>query len=191
MQIFDANPPEITQRLQTLVKNYPTHDKYGIDYSDQINCPIVTCAVFYNGYTLLAHRGASVAEYPGMWAMIGGFLLPRPPADAVLEELNEEAGIQPSDVTRLYVAPMRVRLDRAMRLNDSPPYKYKRRWYEFRCMVELNAKTTPVTNWENRELKWMPVREALKLPLLPSNRTTLAMWQRARTKGVWPTGLSV
>lgn len=191
MRIHNANPSNVARRLQALVKDYPPHPQYGIDYSQAVNCPIVTCAIFYGDETLLVHRGANVAEYPNTWATLGGFLLPQSPIGGALEEMQEEAGITPDDIADLYVLPMRVRLDPELRLNSAPPYKYKRRWYEFRCMAELSTRVTPIANWENREVAWLPFKQAMSLPLLPSARRTLRMWQRARQNGTWPTSLGV
>ncbi|HSW81526.1 MAG TPA: NUDIX domain-containing protein [Candidatus Saccharimonas sp.] len=163
------------QWLRELTAEYPRHPVYGIDYSNAVDCAIVTCVVNYGGEVLLVHRGPNVLVYPDTWGLISGFMPLELPDRVILNELAEEVGIHAKDIATLTIAKRRLRLDPELRNSAGD---YSRRWHEFRTFAVLHQEVTPITNWENREARWVPIDEALTLPLLPSARRTLLAWLR-------------
>ena len=178
--VTDRNDPGVEAWFNDLVAGYPPHDVYGIDFANAVDCPIVTVTAWHGDHVLLTKRSNEVIEYPGAWALIGGFMPKPSAAEVALEELVEEAGIGSDSVLSMHVARWRMRLDPAMRVDAEFSAPWRRRWFEFRVSVELREQVRPTGNWENERIAWMTVEEALALPMLPSSQRTLRAWNVQR-----------
>ena len=166
--VFDQNTPEDYQRLRYLTQDFPRFSEEdelsGIDYRNTEDAVIVTAAVAYGDETLLTRRAEHVAANQNMVTPPAGFMNEIVPAvEVVVEELQEELGIPLHEIACIGIAKLRLRPDPGI----------KRRWHEFRTLVELKKQVEPKLNNENREAFWLPIAEIGTQPnMLRSARVT-------------------
>ncbi len=127
------------------------------DYTNIRWAPVVNCVVMYRGKMLLVERSPSLRLYPGYWNGISGFLDDQKSLkEKVIEELREELGIRKNEVVS--IRPGEV-------FNQDEP-KYKKTWIVHPILVHV--KTDHVSlDWEAQKYKWVTLREAEKMKLLP------------------------
>jgi len=127
------------------------------DYTRARWAPIVNCVLRYKGKILLVQRSEVLNFYPGYWNGVSGFLDDRRSlSKKVTDEVREELGIPKSKITRI----------RLGQIFDQEEPKYKKTWIVHPVLVDV--KTEAVTlDWEARKYKWVTVRQAKKLKLLP------------------------
>ncbi len=96
--------PNIVHLLQQY-EHLPRFRDGRIDYTNSKSAPILLCFIEYDGEFLLLKRSEKVLTYRGLWSTVAGFIdEPKPLAKKVLEELDEELGIQHPLVQSLYFA---------------------------------------------------------------------------------------
>ena len=127
--------------------------------------PVVNCVLKYQNKILLVRRSSSVNFYPGYWNGISGFLDDqRSLEEKVQDELREELGLQKSKIKS-------IRLGEIFH-QDEP--KYKKTWIVHPVLVEVSTDTVRL-DWEAEEYKWVTLREAKRLKLLPGFDKVLGM----------------
>lgn len=139
-------------------KELPFVPKPGqVDYTAARWAPVVNCVVMYQGRLLLVQRSPKMRLYPGYWNGISGFLDSQASLRGkVLEELSEELGL----------AKNRVKTVRLGQVFDQEAPEYRKTWIVHPVLVEV--KTNKVTlDWEARRCRWVSLKEARKLKLLP------------------------
>lgn len=143
-----------------------------IDGRPGLDCgvrPLGVKAVTSDGArVLVGRRSASVAYYPSMWEFVpGGSLEPGvAPSDAVVRELAEEAGLEPS------APPVAVAL-----LAD--PHAFT---WEVVHRLAIASGATARCGWEYDEFR-MVTPEQLPSPLAPVARQMMPLARRVHTSG--------
>ena len=128
-----------------------------VDYTNIRYCPVINCVLRYENKILLVKRSSVLKLYPGYWNGISGFLDSELSVeDKALEELREELNINNHDV-------LSIKRGRVL-VQESE--KYLKTWIVFPLLVDV--KTTDIKlDWEASSYKWLTVRYAKKLNLLP------------------------
>jgi 8-oxo-dGTP pyrophosphatase MutT (NUDIX family) len=134
-----------------------------VDYSNIRYCPVINCALTRSGKVLVVRRSQGMRLYPGYWNGLSGFLDDKKSIEEkVYEELREEAGLAEKDV-------ISVRVGRVI-TQEAPDYG--KTWMVF--PVEVAVKDAAINlDWEAETHQWLPVKEALRLQLVPGFDTVL------------------
>lgn len=176
--IRDANQDAL-EWLEKLTADYPREPQCGdyyadIDYTGQVDRPIITCVICHGEELLLIHRRED-GGLRNVWGLFGGLWMRGEPTDAVMAALRVEVGIKREDIATLTVAKRRLRLDPEHHNGDGV---YNQRLHEFRMFVTLRRKVIPNVDWGDREAWWMPITVVHRLLMLPAPRRTLLAWLR-------------
>ncbi len=109
--------------------------------------------------------------YPGYWNGVSGFLDDqRSLKEKVEDEIREELSIPKSKIRRI----------RLGEIFDQEDLRHKKTWVVHPVLVEVITDKA-VLDWEAEEYRWVAVREAKKLPLLPGFQEVLkrvSLWLR-------------
>lgn len=137
---------------------------------------LISVALLVHGNELLMmKRSLSRTLSPGMWAGIGGHLEPEEIADprsACLREIEEETGLQPSDITGLTLRYILLRLNG----NDLRQQFF----YVGRALRKDVGET------EEGELHWIHRDQILQLELPFVFRSLLTHWlEHGEEDGLW------
>ena len=128
-----------------------------VDYANIRWAPVVNCVVKYKGRFLVVQRSRNLGPFPLYWNGVSGFLDDRKSLnEKVVEELREEAGMPKRKITR-------IRLGEIFDLEDP---KCRKTWIVHPVLVEVDDEAVKL-NWEAKSYKWVTLREARKLKLLP------------------------
>jgi ADP-ribose pyrophosphatase YjhB (NUDIX family) len=134
-----------------------------VDFTHIRWAPVLNCVVMHKGKILLIKRSASMRLYPGYWNSVGGFLDDNKSLkEKVEEELREELGIRKSQVTSM----------RFGQVFDQDEPKYKKTWIVHPVCATVKTNKV-VLDWEGEEYRWVTLKEAKRLKLLPGFRLVL------------------
>lgn len=124
---------------------------------------MVNCVVKYKEKILVVQRSEKLNFYPGYWNGISGFLDDaRGLKGKVEEEVRKELGIAPQEIKRI----------RLGEIFDQEEPKYRKTWAVHPVLVEVITNRVAL-DWEARQCRWVSVREAKRLRLLPGFETIL------------------
>jgi|GEM_PF-231820 len=128
-----------------------------IDFTNITRVPVINCVVRYNGKILLVKRSGGMKFYPNYWNGISGFLDDdQTIEEKVLEELNEELGINEDNINSMKKGSI-------IEYEDSA---YKKTWLIRPVLVDVNTDNIKI-DWEAREFKWVLPEELKNFELLP------------------------
>lgn len=128
-----------------------------IDYAHARWAPVINCVVTYRGKFLLVRRSRRLRFYPDYWNGISGFLDDaKGLREKVEEELREELGL----------APRAIKSIRLGEVFDQEAPRYGKTWIVHPILVRVNTKRIKL-DWEAQTYRWVTLREAKKLKLLP------------------------
>jgi 8-oxo-dGTP pyrophosphatase MutT (NUDIX family) len=117
----------------------------------------------YRGKILLVQRSRQLNFYPGYWNGVSGFLDDfRSLKEKVSDELREEVGIPKTKIGRI----------RLGRIFDQEEPKYNKTWIVHPVLVEVKTGQVKL-DWEAEGYRWVQLREAKRLKLLPGFRAVL------------------
>ena len=117
----------------------------------------MNCVLKYRGKILLVQRSEVLNFYPGFWNGISGFLDDqRSLEQKVREELKEELGISPRQITRIRVGE----------IFDQEEPKYKKTWIVHPVLVDVKTNVVKL-DWEAQRFAWVGWKEIHKFKLLP------------------------
>ena len=134
-----------------------------VDFSNVRWAPVINCVVKYRGKILLVKRSKSLHFYPGYWNGISGFLDDkRSLEEKVKDELKEEAGIPARSFKKIRLG--------GIFLQEEPTYG--KTWIVHPVLVEVSTAKVRL-DWEGEEYRWLTLRQARKLKLLPGFDTVL------------------
>jgi len=134
-----------------------------IDYTNVHWAPVINCVVQYRGNILLVRRSKTLESYPGYWNGVSGFLDDdKSLADKVREELSEELGIPRGKIKRMHYGE----------IFDREDARYKKTWIVHPVLVEVATNKVKL-DWEAEAYRWITIREAKRLKLLPGFNTVL------------------
>lgn len=137
---------QILDIIKEFYDNLPKFPDGRINYSDSNIAPIVIVFVKYKQRFLLLKRSEKGLHYKGKWSVVAGFLDEmRPIKDKVLEELQEETGIQKDDISKM-------RIGEPYRFEDE---EIDKTWIRCPVLVELKSQIKPKLDWEHDEYRWI------------------------------------
>jgi len=128
-----------------------------MDFTNARWAPVVNCVVKYNDKILVVKRSESLNLYPGYYNGISGFLDDRKSLkEKVLEELNEELGIDSTQVESI----------KQGEIFDQEAPEYKKTWIVHPVLVKVKTNKIKL-DWEASEYKWVNTDDIKNLKLLP------------------------
>lgn len=128
-----------------------------VDFTKARWAPVINCAVRYKDKILIVKRSKKLRLYPGYWNGISGFLDDQQSLEQkVKNELKEEAGIQPKDITKIKQREI---------FNQEEP-KYKKTWIVHPVLVEVRTDKIKL-DWEAEGYKWITADKVKSFKLLP------------------------
>lgn len=127
------------------------------DFTNTRWAPVINCVLKYKGKILIVQRNKFLNFYPGYWNGISGFLDDKRSINQkVQEELREELGI----------AKNKIKSIRLGEIFDQEAPKYKKTWIVHPILVEVTTDKIKL-DWEATNFKWISIKEAKNLKLLP------------------------
>ena len=111
---------------------------------------IVTCFLENGGEILLLRRSGEVSVYRGKWASVSGYIEEGvTPYEQALQELREEAGLDPEDIQLVKTGEVVEAVDEEL----------GRKWvvHPFRFHLARREKIT--LDWEHTELRWIDPKD--------------------------------
>lgn len=127
------------------------------DFTNIRWAPVLNCVLKYKNTILLVQRNKDMKLYPGYWNGISGFLDDNKGLEEkVYEELKEEIGLGKKAVVSIKLG----------QIFDQDEPKYKKTWIVHPVLVKVNTDKVKL-DWEAQNYKWMSIKEAKKLKLLP------------------------
>lgn len=150
---------EILNTIKELSKSLPRFPDGRINYSQSDFAPVITVFVKSGDQLLLLKRSNNVGSYQGKWNTVAGYLdEAKPLRDKVLEELEEEIGVEEKDISSItYGEPWEFR--------DTD---IGRTWLISPVLVELKRKPEVKLDWEHTELNWIKPRELNGFDTVPN-----------------------
>ncbi|MCX6798301.1 MAG: NUDIX domain-containing protein [Candidatus Falkowbacteria bacterium] len=128
-----------------------------IDYTKARWAPVINCVVKYKGKILMVQRSRELNLYPNYWNGISGFLDDKMSLkEKVWAELREETGISKNKITQI----------RLGEIFDQEEARYQKTWIVHPVFVEVKTDKIKL-DWEAQNYKWLTLREAKRLKLLP------------------------
>lgn len=137
---------EILDIVKELSRTLPRFSDGRIDYSKSGFAPVVTVFVKFEDKILLLRRSDKVGTYKRKWNTVAGYLDEvKPLRYKVLEELEEEIGVEESDISSI---------------TFGEPWEFRdtdigRTWLISPVLVELKRKPEVELDWEHTEFKWI------------------------------------
>ena len=118
---------------------------------------MVNCVLKYKNKILVVQRSTELHFYPGYWNGVSGFLDDqRNLREKVADEIKEELGMPASKIRNI----------RLGEIFDQEDPKYKKTWIVHPVLVEVKTDQIRL-DWEAKKYRWVTVREARRLRLLP------------------------
>lgn len=128
-----------------------------IDFTHTRFAPVINCVVKYKNKILIVERSKKLNFYPVFWNGISGFLDDRRTLrEKVIDELKEEIGLSKKAIKKIHFGEI---------FHQEEP-KYKKTWIVHPVLVEV-ATDKITLNWEAGDYRWLTLKEAKKLKLLP------------------------
>ncbi|MFO7966163.1 MAG: NUDIX domain-containing protein [Archaeoglobaceae archaeon] len=150
---------EILDSVKELSKNLPRFPDGRIDYSRSHIAPVITVFVKFGAQLLLLRRSHKVGSYQGKWNTVAGFVDEvKPVKDKVLEELEEEIGVEESDISSITYGEL-------WKFEDPDVGKT---WLITPVMVELKQIPEVKLDWEHTEFKWIKPSELNHFDTVPN-----------------------
>ncbi|MFW6185723.1 MAG: NUDIX domain-containing protein [Halobacteriota archaeon] len=137
---------KILDTVKELSKTLPRFSDGRVDYSQSDFAPVITVLVKFKGELLLLRRSSDVGSYQGKWNTVAGYLDEiKPLKNKVLEELEEEIGVEENDISSI---------------TFGEPWEFKdsnigRTWLISPVLVELKRRPEVRLDWEHTEFKWI------------------------------------
>ncbi len=145
---------EVVKTIRTFSRNLPKFSDGRIDYSHS-QTALVVC-IFVKDRVLLLKRSDKVSSYKGLWNAVTGFLdKPCPLRNKILEELEEEIGVNEGGILSIHIGI-------SHKVEDN-----KRIWIVYPALVELKNLPEIRLNWEHAEYKWIKPNEFKNFNIVP------------------------
>lgn len=129
---------------------------------------VVTCFLEYEGSILILKRSHQVGSYQQKWAGISGYIEPGiNPLTQALQEIGEEAGLNPSQVTL-------EQQGEPLRLTD--PIQ-KRNWVVHPFRFRVADRELVTIDWEHSQFCWLDPEEIAAYDTVPG---LYAVWLRVK-----------
>jgi len=144
--------------IKQFAEKLPKFPDGRIDYSSSNIAPIITVFIKYKKEILLLKRSSKVRTYKEKWNTVAGYLDDlKPIKEKVLEEIEEELGINEDRILSIYYGE---------------PYnftdiKIDHTWIIYPILVELKEKPDIKLDWEHTEYKWIEPTELESFNIVP------------------------
>ena len=139
-----------------------------VDFSKARFVPVINCVVRHKDKLLVVFRSKQLNFYPGYWNGISGFLDDQKTIEQkVKEELREEIGLTGGDIKKIRVAEI---------FSQEEP-KYKKNWIVYPVLVDISTNKIKL-DWEALAHRWVSLKEAKRLKLLPGVEEVLRRLSR-------------
>lgn len=146
--------PEIVKKLSKTEKKFSDGR---INYSNEMNCAVLTIFVMYKGKLLLMKRSNKVGTYKGKWMTVAGYYdEPVPIRKKVEEELREE--------TSVTVYSKMTAFDE-LKIED---VKINKVWFIYNVLVEIDYEPEIILDWEHTEYQWIEPGRLEEYDIIPS-----------------------
>lgn len=128
-----------------------------VDFTSARWAPVMNCVLKYKDKLLVVQRSKNLNFYPGYWNGVSGFLDDqRSLREKVADELREELGLSKNNIKQI----------RLGEIFDQEEPKYKKTWIVHPVAVEVKTDKVKL-DWEARNYRWITLKEAQSLKLLP------------------------
>ncbi|MFA5348945.1 MAG: NUDIX domain-containing protein [Candidatus Paceibacterota bacterium] len=128
-----------------------------IDFTDARWAPVINCVLEYKNKFLLVQRNKNLNFYPNYWNGISGFLDDkRSLKEKVIDEIKEELGLSKNKIDRIILGE----------IFDQEEIKYQKTWIVHPVLVKIKTDKIKL-DWEAQSYRWLTIKEAKKLKLLP------------------------
>ena len=128
-----------------------------IDFTDARWAPVINCVLKYKNKILLVQRSKNLNLYPNYWNGISGFLDDkRNLKEKVVDEIKEETGLSENQISKIILGE----------IFHQEELKYKKIWIVHPVLVKIKTDRIKL-DWEAQTYKWLTIKEAKKLKLLP------------------------
>ena len=136
--------------VKQLDKELPHFPDGRIDYTNAKVAPVMTIFVKYQDKILLLKRSNQVGSYKGKWNAVGGYIDEiKPIRDKILEEIQEELGINKDNVKSIKQGEIFEFTDKEI----------DRTWIDIPCLVELKKLPNITLDWEHTDYRWIDPKE--------------------------------
>jgi 8-oxo-dGTP pyrophosphatase MutT (NUDIX family) len=131
---------------------------------------VVTAFLRHAGSVLLLRRGEGVGSYRGRWAAVSGYLEEPTALAQALREIEEETGIDRSELHLVRAGVPLAVADPAL----------ARQWVVHPFLFDLAAPPTVRLDWEHSASRWVEPAAFAELPTVPRLAAALeACWPEA------------
>ncbi len=124
---------------------------------------VVTCFLESGGKILLLRRSEQVGSYRGKWAGVSGYV-ESPPGEQALIEINEETGLDSSDVI----------LEKAGQPLEIDDEELLTRWIVHPFLFHVKRPGNIKIDWEHKEFRWIDPADIDNYDTVPGLKDTLA-----------------
>ncbi|MCL5410285.1 MAG: NUDIX domain-containing protein [Patescibacteria group bacterium] len=132
--------------LENFAKKLPKFPDGRIDYRNSKEAAVLSIFVMFQGELLLLKRSGRVGNYRGRWNVVAGYFDEiKSVGEKSLEELEEETGIKPSQISKLKAFPYFKLVDKEI----------DKIFYVFPVLILLNEKPDVKLDWEHTEYQWI------------------------------------
>ncbi|MFH1643185.1 MAG: NUDIX domain-containing protein [Patescibacteria group bacterium] len=155
---------QILEIIKEFYDNLPKFPDGRIDYSNSNIAPVVIVFIQYKKKLLLLKRSEKGLNYNGKWSVVAGFLDEvRSVQDKVIEEVQEEVGIQKDDILSIHIGK---------------PYHFEdeeigKTWVKCPVLIKLKSQIHPRLDWEHDEYRWIEEEELREFDIVPSIEKSL------------------
>lgn len=128
------------------------------DFTNIRWAPVLNCVLEFKGKVLLVQRSSEMRLYPRYWNGISGFLDDNKSLrEKVSQELREELGLSVRNILSISLGS----------IFDVEAPKYGKTWIVHPVLVKVNTDKVKL-DWEAAKYRWVTLKEARKMKLLPS-----------------------
>ncbi|MDD5221349.1 MAG: NUDIX domain-containing protein [Candidatus Pacebacteria bacterium] len=128
-----------------------------IDFTDARWAPVINCVLQHKNKILIVQRNKELNFYPNYWNGISGFLDDkRSLKEKVIDEIKEELGLSKNKIDRIILGE----------IFDQEEIKYQKTWIVHPVLVKIKTDKIKL-DWEAQSYRWLTIKEAKKLKLLP------------------------
>jgi 8-oxo-dGTP pyrophosphatase MutT (NUDIX family) len=148
----------ILKTIEKFARKLPKFPDGRINYSNSDTAPVATIFIKYRDKILLLKRSDEVREYKGKWNVVAGYLDEfKPFHEKILEEINEETGINESNI-------LSIQFGKQYEFTDE---KINKTWIIHPVLVELRNEPKIKLDWEHTEYKWIKPEELKIFDIVP------------------------
>jgi len=161
---MDEREQKILKTIKRFAGKLPSFPDGRIDYSDSDIAPVITVFIKYKDKILLLKRSDKVRTYQGKWNTVAGYLDElKPIRNKVLEEIQEELGINEDNVLSIHIGESYEFTD--IEINKT--------WIVQPVLAVLKNEPEVKLDLEHTECKWIKPEELKDFDTVPKLNKSL------------------